>query len=149
MDMLPSKYIRVSYFWPKSAKKSFCVWRVSKKLKKIEKKNLKKFWIFLEFTTTVVSNVYTTWGYNKIPIILFHVRSIWHQAVWSVSADSIRPNKTGTWLLIKCSFQNGPFSIKNMIFLISKNAFTAFNWAHCSEMGFWMEIWYENIQKYG
>ena len=37
MDMLPSKYIRVSYFWPKSAKKSFCVWRVSKKLKKIEK----------------------------------------------------------------------------------------------------------------
>ena len=39
MDMLPSKYIRVSYFWPKNAKKPFCVWRVSKKLKKIEKKN--------------------------------------------------------------------------------------------------------------
>ena len=28
MDMLPSKYIKVRYFWPKSAKKSFCVWRV-------------------------------------------------------------------------------------------------------------------------
>ena len=34
MDMLPSKYIRVNYFWPKSARKSFCVWRMSKKLKK-------------------------------------------------------------------------------------------------------------------
>ena len=34
--------------------------------------------------------------------------------------SSKRPNKTGTWLLIKCSFQNGPFSIENMIFLISK-----------------------------
>ena len=80
-----------------------------------ELSNLKKFWIFLEFTTTVVSNVYTTWGYNKIPIILFHVRRIWAQH-WA----SNRPNKTGTWLLIKCSFQNGPFSIKKMIFLISK-----------------------------
>ena len=38
MDMLPSKYIKVSYFWPKSAKKSFCLLRVYKKLKKIEKK---------------------------------------------------------------------------------------------------------------
>ena len=37
MDMLPSEYIKVSYFWPKSAKKSFCLLRVSKKLKKIEK----------------------------------------------------------------------------------------------------------------
>ena len=37
MDMLPSEYIKVSYFWPKSAKKSFCFLRVSKKLKKIEK----------------------------------------------------------------------------------------------------------------
>ena len=48
MDMLPSKYIRVSYFWPKSAKNYFCVWRVSKKVKKIEKKfekNLNFFFI--------------------------------------------------------------------------------------------------------
>ena len=48
MDMLPSEYIKVSYFWPKSAKKSFCLWRVSKKRKKIEKnfeKNLKFFFI--------------------------------------------------------------------------------------------------------
>ena len=46
MDLLPSEYIKVSYFWPKSAKKSFCLWRVSKKRKKIEKnfeKNLKFF----------------------------------------------------------------------------------------------------------
>ena len=81
------------------------------------------FWIFLEFTTTVVSSVYTTWGYNKIPIILFHVRRIWAQH-WA----SNRPNKTGTWLLIKCSFQNGPFSTKNMFFNL-ENAFTVVNWA--------------------
>ena len=38
MDMFHSEYIKVTYFWPKSAKKSFCVWRVSKKLKKNWKK---------------------------------------------------------------------------------------------------------------
>ena len=46
MDMLPSKYVKENYFWPKSAKKSFCVWRVFKKLKKIKinfEKNLKFF----------------------------------------------------------------------------------------------------------
>ena len=43
-------------------------------------------------------------------------------------SGSNRPNKTGTWLLIKCSFQNGPFSTKNMFFNL-KNAFTVVNWA--------------------
>ena len=47
MDMLPSEYIKVSYFWPKSAKKYFCLLRVSKKLKKMEK-NFKNFDFFSE-----------------------------------------------------------------------------------------------------
>ena len=33
MDMLPSQYIKVRYFWPKSAKKSFCLLRVSNFIK--------------------------------------------------------------------------------------------------------------------
>ena len=37
MDMLPSKYIKVSYFCPQIAKKSCCLLRVSKKLKKLKK----------------------------------------------------------------------------------------------------------------
>ena len=34
-DILPSEYIKVSYFWPKSAKKLFCLFRASKKTEKI------------------------------------------------------------------------------------------------------------------
>ena len=57
MDILPSKYIRVTYFWPKSAKISFCVWRVSKKLKKI----LKKFWKNFEIFFHTVNSHYYIW----------------------------------------------------------------------------------------
>ena len=42
-------------------------------------------------------------------------------------ASSIRPNKTGTWLLIKCSFQKWTFLIKNIVSLISKMQ-TIANW---------------------
>ena len=57
MDLLPSKYVKVSYFWPKSAKKSFCVWRVSKKLKKIEK-NFEKI---LKFFFHKINSHYHIW----------------------------------------------------------------------------------------
>ena len=53
MDMLPSEYIKVSYFWPQSAKISFCLLRVSKKLKKIEKK--------IEFFFHKTNYKYHTW----------------------------------------------------------------------------------------
>ena len=56
MDMLPFKYIKVSYFLSKSAKKSFCVWRMSKKLKKIEK-NFEKILKFF-FTKPILSIIY-------------------------------------------------------------------------------------------
>ena len=57
IDMLPSKYIKVNYFLPKSAKKCFCVWRVSKILKKKLKKFWKKFRIFF-FTKPILSIIY-------------------------------------------------------------------------------------------
>ena len=105
----------------------------------------------LKFTTTVVCNVYRTWGYNKIPIILFHVRSIWHQAVWSVSADSIRPNKTGTWLLIKCSFQKWTIFDQKYHFLMevlwwNRSVAVFDNLDMISKIS---KIWYENIQNTG
>ena len=51
MDILPFEYIKLSYFWPKSAKKSFFVWGVSKKLKKL-KKIEKNFWFFFHKTNS-------------------------------------------------------------------------------------------------
>ena len=67
MDMLPSEYIKVSYFWPKSAKKYFCLLTVPKKLKKMEKK-IQFFFIFFSLFNTlcIQKDFLNFWAKNNL-----------------------------------------------------------------------------------
>ena len=56
MYMMPSKYMKVSYVWPKSAKKNFLSVKGVQKLKKIENFFVKKLNFFP--IKTVVSIIY-------------------------------------------------------------------------------------------
>ena len=93
--MLPSEYIRVSYFWPKSAKKSFCVWRVSKKLKKIEK-NFEKI---LKFFFHKINSHYHIWivptsGVSQITLEGSRDQNL--RGVHSPPPDKVRLNQQQT-----------------------------------------------------
>ena len=108
MDMLPSKYIRVSYFWPKCAKRSFCVWRVSKKLKKIEKK-IEKILKFFFFTKSILSIIY------ELCQNLGYLRSLWKaQETKTLGGALSAPPPYKVWLIsINADWSAYHFTISN------------------------------------